>query len=125
MLLLGRWPCTCIQPISFQIRKGRLNIWIDGELLDNLETEAFLWRDGFRAGWGWTDTGITPTGLVFPRVETGVSASTQAMAFWKNKLEDGEVWFGQLIHWDYNAPIKLPFRLTISSGRKRKGTTHG
>ena len=81
MRLIGRWPCVRVETIEvFKAADAdTLLIIIDGNLLSTDETEAFLFRDGFRTAG-------------FP------SHAAEAFDFWKKRLP----FRGQVIHWRYS-----------------------
>lgn len=51
MRLLGRWPCSKVEPILIYVRgDGTLGIWLNGDVeLSYSEQSALAWRDGFRS----------------------------------------------------------------------------
>lgn len=85
MRLLGRWPCVKVEPITiteFFNPMIPLAVSLDGHLLSTDETEAFLWRDGFRDKGG-----------------EKYQAIHQAAEFWKDRIFGGNAWHGVVIHW--------------------------
>lgn len=85
MRLLGRFPCVKVDAITiteFFNPMIPLAISINGQLLSTDETEAFLWRDGFRDQGGET-----------------YQAIHHAAEFWKERLAGGKAFHGHLIHW--------------------------
>ena len=82
--LLGRFKCVRIDDITIDLagegrlqHEGPLKVFINGELLDIGETEAFFRRDGFRG--------------------EGLSGR-QALEFWKAREFP---FHGDLIHWEF------------------------
>lgn len=70
--LLGRFPCTRVQDVRIHSTvAGRLDVWIDGELLPVDETEGLARHDGFESMASMAD-------------------------FWKGRLP----FVGDMIHWD-------------------------
>jgi hypothetical protein len=94
MRLLGRWRITKVERITiteFFNPMIPLAMSIEGQLLSTDETEAFLWRDGFRDKGGET-----------------YEAIHQAAEFWKGRLASGKPFHGQVIHWKYESLAKCP-----------------
>ena len=87
MRLLGRFKCVRVEEITiteFFNPMIPLAISINGSLLSTDETEAFLWRDGFRDKGGET-----------------YEAIHHAAEVWKDRLAGGKAFYGDLIHWQY------------------------
>lgn len=82
---LGSWPCVKVEKIQIfampnaESQKYPLIIRIDDQPLSKDETEAFLFRDGFRSS-------------------EHATHSREAYLFWKKRLP----FTGQIIHWRYS-----------------------
>jgi hypothetical protein len=88
MRLLGRFPCVKVDAITitaFFNPMIPLALSINGQLLSTDETEALLWRDGFRDQGGET-----------------YQAIHHAAEFWKERLAGGKAFHGHLIHWRHS-----------------------
>jgi hypothetical protein len=96
MALLGRWECTKIEDIRIVANRLAVHvpllIWVEGTMLDPLEAELLLWKDGFRDQGGETFT-----------------ATFQAAHFWEDRLSDGKHWRGLLQHWRFHEETRTPF----------------
>ena len=96
MRLLGRWPCTKVEEIKIEaLNYPHLRIVIEGYVLDAIETEQLLWRDGFR-----------PTKA---QASYGLSSTALAWQFWEKRLKRAR-FVGDLIHWDFDHPVLKPER---------------
>ncbi len=87
MRLLGRFKCVRVEDITITEYFNPmipLAVSINGQLLSTDETEAFLYRDGFRDKGGET-----------------YEAIHHAAEFWKKRLSTG-AFHGDLIHWEYS-----------------------
>ena len=87
MRCLGRFKCVRVEEITiteFFNPMIPLAISINGQLLSTDETEALLYRDGFRDKGGETYESIH-----------------HAAEFWKDRLANGKPFHGHLIHWEF------------------------
>ena len=86
--LLGRWPCVKVERIAIQFGHAGIRITIDDQTLDNMEAELFAIRDGFRP------SNKAPFAALFAMRDFWVKA---------HKIEPGQIFGGQVIHWEWNA----------------------
>jgi hypothetical protein len=89
MHLLGRWPCIAIDEIIIlPIAEFGLRVTINDDTLSPDETETLFVRDGFR------------------NAPKGMTAVKLARIFWSTNFINDEPFHGQMIHWDFNKPVK-------------------
>ena len=110
--LLGRWPCTKVEPITIMIPfyvagvPPSMAIRIADAALTEEEIALFAWRDGFRSA---------PRSPIM--LKPGDPRAAQEMArFWRLTHGRGITscdFRGYVYHWDYAQPMPAP-------GRRRK-----
>lgn len=102
MFLIGRWPCIAVDEITINLVMVEgwkslgldkpmvvtLNVSINDQELSPDETETLFWRDGFRYH-------LPP-----------YTAIASARDFWRDNFEDGKPFHGQMIHWDFERPVR-------------------
>ena len=91
MALLGRWPCVRVQDFLLFNSPLQCFIAVDGVILDREERNLLAYRDGFRT----------------PDLPPEADANFQAMLeFWAPRLNESPRWSGDIIHWDYDHPVR-------------------